>query len=151
MKSPRHITRNFGLPVLPMLVLMVVAAAVLVPALSSAPGEIIVGEVIIEATALRPQVLMTAPDRRVTFINRSGRTVHVDFITRNPDRHHAFQVSDQIWAEFHSLGRHPYEVHFSEPGMADLHGAVEIVGDPYGGPDPRICNQVTVMGVCIER
>lgn len=151
MKFPRHTTRNLGLPILPTLVVMVVAAAVLVPALSSASEEIIVGEVIIEATALRPQVLMTAPERRVTFINRSGRTVHVDFITRNPDRHHAFQVADRIWAEFHSLGRHPYEVHFNEPGMADLHGAVEIVGDPYGGPDPRICNQVTVMGVCIER
>jgi len=128
-----------------------VAATVLIQPRQSEAGEIITGEIIIEAEAIRPQVLMTEPERRVIFVNRSGRTVHVDFITRDPERHHTFQVPDRIWAIFHRPGRHSYEVHFNEPGMADLHGAVEIVGDPYGGPDPRVCSGVTVMGACIER
>jgi len=152
MKSPRHTTRNLGLPSLPSLVLMVVAAVTIpVPPRLSAADEIIAGEIIIEATALRPQVLLTEPERRVIFVNRSGRIVHVDFISRDPERHHTVQVPDRIWAVFHTVGRHPYEVHFNEAGMADLHGAIEVLGDPYGGPDPRICNGVTVMGVCIER
>jgi hypothetical protein len=128
-----------------------VTVTILLPPPLFPAEEIIAGEIIIEATALQPQVLLTEPDRRVIFVNRSGHLVHVDFIFRDPEVHHVFQVPDRIWAIFHRTGRHPYEVHFNDPGMADLHGAVEVVGDPYGGPDPRICNGVTVMGGCIER
>jgi len=128
-----------------------VTVAILAPPPLSSAEEIIAGEIIIEAEALRPQVLMTEPDRRVIFVNRSGRIVHLDFITRDPEQHHVFQVPDRIWAIFHTTGRHRFEVHFAEPAMADLHGAIEVVGDPYGGPDPRICSGVTVMGACIER
>ncbi len=132
------------------LVVGVAAASVAPPPLSSAE-EIISGEIIIEATALRPQVLLTEPERRVIFVNRSGRAVHVDFNSRDPEGHHVFQVPDRMWAIFHRPGRHPYEVHFRDPGTPDLHGAVEVVGDPYGRPDPLICGGVTVMGGCIER
>ncbi len=131
--------------------LAAVAASVLFSLPAAAAEEIIIGEIIIEAEALRPQVLLTEPDRRVTFINRSGKLVHVDFITRDPEKHHAFQVPDRIWAVFHRPGRHPFEVHFGDSGIPDLHGAVEVLVDPYGGPDPRICGGVTVMGACIER
>lgn len=127
------------------------AATVLIQPRQSEAEEIITGEIIIEAEALRPQVLMTEPERRVIFVNRSGRIVHVDFITRNPERHHTFQVPDRIWAVFHWPGRHPFEVHFGDPALADLQGAVEVVDNPYGGPDPRVCSGVTVMGACIER
>jgi hypothetical protein len=117
----------------------------------SAAEEIIAGEVIIEAAGLRPSVLMTEPERQVTFVNRSRRMVHVDFMIRDPELHHVFQVPDRIWAIFHRPGRHPYEVHFRDPAIADLHGVIEVVGDPYGRPDPLVCSGVTVQGACIER
>jgi hypothetical protein len=126
-------------------------AAISVAPLRAAAEEIIAGEIIIEATALRPQVLLTELDRQVTFVNRSGQPVHVDFISRDPELHHVFQVQDRIWAIFHRSGRHPFEVHFRNPALADLHGAVEVVGDPYGRPDARICSGITVQGACIER
>ena len=133
------------------LALLAGALGLVLPPRPSGAEEIIVGEVIIEAGGLRPQVLMTEPDRRVTFINRSGRPVHLDFIIRDAELHHTVQVSDQIWAVFHRPGRHPYEVHFQDRTIVDLHGVIEIVGDPYGGPDARICSGITVQGACIER
>jgi hypothetical protein len=133
------------------LALAIVAAPVLAWPELSAAEEIISGEVLIEATALRPQVLMTEPEHRVIFVNRSGRTLHLDFMIRDPELHHVFQVPDRIWAIFHRAGRHPYEVHFSDRALPDLHGAIEVVGDPYGGPDPRVCGGITVQGACIER
>jgi hypothetical protein len=133
------------------LVMAIAMVALLVRPGLSADEEIIRGDVIIEATALRPQVLMTEPEHRVTFVNRSGRMVHLDFILHDPELHHVFQVPDQIWAIFHRAGRHPYEVHFSDRALPDLHGAIEVVGDPYGGPDPRVCGGITVQGACIER
>jgi hypothetical protein len=128
-----------------------VAVPVLAHPVLVAAEEVIAGEVIIEATGLQPQVLLTEPEHRVLFINRSGRAVHLDFFIRDPELHHVFQVPDRIWAIFHRPGRHPYVVHFGGPGAADLQGAVEVVGDPYGGPDPHVCSGVTVQGACIER
>jgi hypothetical protein len=90
------------------LVMAIAMVALLVRPGLSADDEIIPADVIIEATALRPQVLMTEPERRVTFVNRSGRMVHLDFIIRDPELHHVFQVLDRIWAIFHRPGRHPY-------------------------------------------
>ncbi|MEI8189117.1 MAG: hypothetical protein WCI75_05330 [candidate division NC10 bacterium] len=116
-----------------------------------AAEEITVGEVIIEATALSPEVLLTAPEGRVIFVNRSGWPVHLQFMMKNGGQHHLVQVPEQIWAVFHRVGRHAYEVHFDNHAMSDLHGAVEVVGDPYGGPDPLVCSGITVQGACLER
>jgi hypothetical protein len=38
-----------------------------------------------------------------------------------------------------------------DPPMANLHGAVEVVGDPYGRLDPLVCNGISVQGACLER
>ncbi len=105
----------------------------------------------IDTEGLEPQVLLTRADGRVTFVNRSGKMVHVDFIIRETELHHTVQVPDRIWAVFHRSGRHPYVVHFQDPTAPDLRGVIEVVSDPYGGPDPRVCSGVTVMGACIER
>ncbi len=129
----------------------VVVAAVLVPARHSAAEESIAGEVAIETTGLRPQVLMTEPERRVTFANRSGRMVHLDFIRRDSEPHHVFQVPDRIWAVLHRPGRHPYAVHFLDARVAELRGVVEVAVDPHGRPDPVTCTGVTVTGGCLER
>ena len=109
------------------------------------------GEIIIEPTAVRPSVLLTEPEHRVLFINRSGRTVHIQFLMRNGEQHHLLQVPEQIWAIFHQMGRHPFVVHFLDRTVPDLYGAVEVVGDPYGRPDPLVCSGITVMGACFER
>jgi len=151
MKSSRPTSWGVVTSVRVTLALAIAAVTVLVKPGFSADEKLITGEVVIEATALRPQVLMTEPEHRVTFVNRSGQMLHVDFILHDPELHHVIQVSDQIWAIFHRPGRHPYEVHFSDPRLPDLHGAIEVMGDPYGGPDPRVCGGVTVQGACVER
>jgi hypothetical protein len=40
---------------------------------------------------------------------------------------------------------------FNDRTMRDLHGAVEVVWDPYGGPDPLVCSGITIQGACLER
>jgi hypothetical protein len=133
---------------------MLVAAALVVTLLSSSQtraAEEIVGEVIIEATGLRPQVLRTEPEHKVQFVNRSGKPIHIQFLMGDGEQHHIFQVPDRIWAIFHQIGWHRYVVHFLEHETQKLEGAVEVVGDPYGGPDPRVCSGITVQGACIER
>ncbi len=118
-----------------------------------AAEEVIVGEVVIEATALSPQVLVTEPEHRVFFTNRSGHPVHIQFTMKNPhgEQHHVVQVPYQIWAIFHQVGLHPFVVHFLDHTVPDLSGTVEVVGDPYGRPDPLVCSGITVMGACLER
>ena len=129
----------------------VMALGALSASVARAAEDAIVGEVIIEATALSPAVLLTAPERRVVFVNRSGRSVHLQFLMHNRGQHDLVQVPESIWAVFHRVGRHAYEVHFDNHAMSDLHGAVEVVGDPYGGPDPLVCSGITVQGACLER
>lgn len=120
--------------------------------LAFAMGEgVTAGEIVIEAKALTPPVLMTEPEHRVFFVNRSGRAVHIQFLMRNDDHHHLVQAPGQIWAIFHRMGRHPFVVHFLDRTVSDLYGAVEVVGDPYGRPDPLVCSGITVQGGCIER
>ena len=129
----------------------VMALGTLSASVARAAEEAIVGEVIIDSTALSPAVLLTAPERRVVFVNRSGRSVHLQFMMHNRGQHDLVQVPESIWAVFHRVGRHAYEVHFDNHAMSDLHGAVEVVGDPYGGPDPLICSGITIQGACLER
>lgn len=131
---------------------MGVVAMLAAVALGFATGEgLTVGEIVIETTALTPSVLLTEPEHRVLFINRSGRAVHVQFLMRNGDQHHLVQAPGQIWAIFHRMGRHPFVVHFLDRTVPDLFGAVEVVGEPYGRPDPLACSGITVMGACLER
>ncbi len=107
-------------------------------------------QIVIEGTKLNPPALKTTVGERVTFVNRSGQMVHVDFIG-NSGRHETFQVPTEIWAIFHRPGLHPYEVHFSYPKAVTLRGTVEAVEDPSKPGDPHTCDSFTVMGVCIER
>jgi len=128
------------------------AVAVILPAtVGAGTGEIVAGEVIIEADAVRPMVLVTEAERRVVFVNHSARPVHVQFLMGDGRQHHLIQVPDRIWAVFHQTGRHPFVVHVQGPEITNLYGAVEVVGDPFGRPDPRVCSGITVMGACIER
>jgi plastocyanin len=108
--------------------------------------------IVIEAKALRPAIVETTVGDRVTFVNRSGRVVHVEFIGTSSE-HRVFQNPREIWAEFHLTGRHEYMVHLSGGGRAtELRGTVVVHEDPSARTAPRECNGfVTVMGVCLER
>ena len=153
MKSSRPMDSRAVISARVALTLAIAAMPVLVTPGFSADDEITIGEVVITATALSPQVLVTEPEHRVTFVNRSGHPAHIQFMMPNAEhqQHEVFQVPDRIWAIFHRTGRHPYEVHVSDHELADVHGAIEVVGDPYGGPDPQVCGGITVQGACIER
>jgi hypothetical protein len=103
-------------------------------------------EVVIEAGALRPPVLQTTTAHRVTFVNRSGRLVHVEF-TGDPGEHRVFQVPGQIWAVFHRPGRHPYVVHVGTGrNVVTLAGAVEVRSDPNAPPELPTCDSTTFHG-----
>ena len=109
------------------------------------------GEVVIEATALRPPVLATAAGQRVTFVNRSGRVIHIQFLG-DERGHRVFQIPGEIRAVFHAAGRHEYVVHFSSRREADLRGAVEAAWDPSGDRAIPECGGLTInTGVCLER
>jgi len=129
-----------------------IASALLAAAVLSSPPAL-GGEITIEADGLQPPVLFVESEREVNFVNRSGRLVHVEFQHRGLDQHqhHLVQVVDRIWAVFHQAGAHRYAVHFLDPRMKDLEGAVVVGENRYGGPDPSECGGVTVMGACLER
>ena len=129
-----------------------VTLALLIGALTAGQASVAMAadEIVIEGTKLDPPLLKTKVGERVTFINRSGRTIHVEFLG-DAGRHRVFQVPNEIWAIFHRPGLHPYEVHFSAPKGATLRGTVEAVEDPSGRADPHTCDSFTVMGECIER
>ncbi len=108
-------------------------------------------EVVIEATALRPSVLATTTGQRVSFVNRSGRMIHIQFLG-DETGHWVFQISGQIRAVFHAAGRHDYVVHFSARREAGLRGAVEVARDVTGDRRVPECSGLTISkGVCLER
>ena len=127
-----------------------VMLALLVGGLAAASAAVAMAkdEIVIERTKLIPPLLKTTVGERVTFVNRSGRTVHVEFLG-DAGRHRVFQVPNEIWAIFHRPGLHPYEVHFSDPKGATLRGTVEAVADPSRPGEPHTCDSLTVMGECI--
>ena len=107
-------------------------------------------EVVIETAALVPAELTVDSDRTVTFVNRSGSRVHIEF-SAQPEGHHVFQVPGVMRATFHRLGRHPYVVHF-EPGSPDteLRGAVNVLESRTPYSEPPVCRGVTVAEICVE-
>jgi plastocyanin len=107
-------------------------------------------EIVIEAGALTPALLTVESDDSVTFVNRSGRVVHLEFRGR-ADEHHVFQVPGRIRATFHRAGRHPYVVHFETPPRAELQGVVEVQEPASPRSQPPVCSGVSVGEVCIER
>jgi len=131
----------------PELLLGLVAAAVAAPVVMATAAE--QDTIVIEATRLQPSILRTTTEQRVTFVNRSGRPAHVDFVRRSGE-HRVFQVPGRIWAIFHRAGVHPYVVHLERgTNVVTLHGTVEAVDEP--DVSHPICDNLTVMGVCIER
>lgn len=140
MRAPSVRFKLFG-------VLAPVTLALLVAAVPPVTAE---DQILIETGALRPPVFETTVGHRVTFVNRSGRIAHVEFLGES-SAHRVFQVPGEIWAVFHRPGRHEYVIHFSGRIEADLRGAVEVREDAAAPVGPLECEGLTVMGVCFER
>lgn len=105
-------------------------------------------EIVIGIGAIVPPVLRTTTERTVTFVDRTGRLVHLEFIGKSGE-HRLFQVPGRISAVFHRPGRHPYVVHVGLDTTAALHGAVEVEDDPRPA-GARTCTGLTIMEVCFE-
>ena len=107
-------------------------------------------EVTIRATALEPHALLTVAGRRVNFVKRVDRPVHVEF-GEDPGRHHVFQVpaGGPVWAIFHRPGTHPYVVHIYDGKTTVLHGVVEVLESPERPWGLGACGAV-VMEECVE-
>jgi hypothetical protein len=128
--------------------LLILAACVGV--LLATPVAGAAAEIVIDAGALTPAVLIIESDESVTFVNRSGRVVHLEFRGR-ADEHHVFQVPGRIRATFHRAGRHPYVVHFETAPRAELQGVVEVREPASARSQPPMCNGVSVGEICVER
>lgn len=107
-------------------------------------------EVVIRATRIEPHVLSVVAGRRVSFVKRVDRPVHVEFGV-DPTGHQVFQMPETgpIWAIFHRPGTHPYVVHVYDGKTTALHGVVEVVEDPDHPWALGRCGAV-VEEACIE-
>lgn len=118
-------------------------------ALAGAPQTAAAGdEIVIRATRLDPPVFATTTERRITFVNQSGRPAHVEFVGRAGE-HRVFQIPGRIWAVLHQPGRHPYVVHIEVGPRSTLAGAIEVAPE-HVSARPLTCATVTVMEVCLE-
>ena len=106
--------------------------------------------IVVEATRLVPPVLTMTSGQRVTFVNRTQRRAHVEFV-RDGGEHHLVQIpaGGPIWAIFFRPGTHAYVVHVYGDRTETLAGSVEVVGDEHHKYESPDC-VATVMGVCIE-
>jgi plastocyanin len=128
-----------------LLLALLVASVTLVVARAGAT------EIIITATAIEPRMLRATTGERVNFVNRSQRSVHVEFGS-DPRQHEVVQFpsTGPIWAVFHRPGIHPYAVHiYGGGGLTTLQGLVEVVIDPQHPRESETCGAI-VMGTCIE-
>ena len=116
--------------------------------LASTGSDAAESKVLIGAETLDPPLLQVLSDQRVVFVNHSGRTVHIDFVG-DAKQHHIFRVSDEIGATFHRPGRHPYTVHFDDPGGGLLRGVIDVTRAGVSGSPPT-CPTLTVMGACLQ-
>jgi hypothetical protein len=131
-------------------IIAVAAALTAAPVASIAPARAGGDEIVIRASRTEPAVLHTIAGRRVHFVNRAERPVHVEF-GDEPRQHHVVQVPvvGPIWAIFHRPGTHPYVVHVYNSEVVVLRGLVEVVEDPDRPWGPGTCGTV-VMGDCLE-
>jgi hypothetical protein len=115
---------------------------------ASAAPDATENEVVIQADSLDPPLLQVVPDQKVVFVNRSGRSVQLDFVG-DANQHHVFRVSGTIWAIFHRQGKHPYTIHFDDQHGALLRGVIDVTRGSLL-ESPPTCSTVTVMGACLE-
>jgi len=126
------------------------AAALVVFALASVAAHAgAASQVVIESDRLEPRWLETRTGERVTFVNRTGRPVHLQF-SGDPRQHEVIQipVTGPVWAVFHRPGTHPYVVHVYDHGTRGLEGTVNVTIDETHQWLRGTCD-VVVEGNCI--
>ena len=125
-------------------------AAILAAGVTWASTTLAADQVVIRATALDPHVLSVVAGRRVSFVKRVNKPVHVEF-GGDGEQHQIFQVpgTGPISAIFYRPGTHPYVVHIYDGKTIALHGIVEVVEDPDHPWGLGRCGAV-VEGACIE-
>ena len=126
-------------------------AAILATGVTWASTTLAADQVVIRATALEPHVLSVVAGRRVSFVKRVDKPVHVEF-GGDGEQHQVFQMPGTgrpISAIFHRPGTHPYVVHIYDGKTIALHGIVEVVEDPDHPWGLGRCGAV-VEGACIE-
>lgn len=125
---------------------LVVAVCGVVPTAAPAGAG---SQVVIEADRLKPKTLETVTGERVTFANRTGRPVHLQF-SGELDRHEVVQVpaTGAVWAMFHRPGTHPYTVHVYGRETWTLEGVVSVAGDATHQWQSGTCD-VVVEGNCL--
>ena len=106
-------------------------------------------EIVIEAGALVPSVLPVDIDESVSFVNRSGRVVHVDLLGR-VGQHHVLQVPGRIEAVFHWPGRHLHVVHFDSAPRGELRGTIEVREQAMPPDRPPDCSGISLDEICLE-
>lgn len=124
-------------------------AAGLLGLLLFSPLTTVAAEIVIEAGALTPAVLQVEADEPVSFVNRSGRTVHVDLLGR-ANEHHVFQVPGRIQAVFHRAGRHSYVVHFENSRLGELRGVVDVRERTATRGEAPACDGISIEENCLE-
>ena len=105
-----------------------------------------VGDITITTEDLRPRTLSATVDRAITFLNRAGARVHIEFA--NDDGHRLFEIAGRVSAVFHRPGRHPYVVHMGAD--TTLRGVVDVEDDPQAAAGQAICRGVTIKETCVE-
>ncbi len=134
------VTRWLGYVVL---ATMLVILAFVPSALAAASAE-----VVIHSEALVPAVLEIAVEDSATFVNHSGRRVHVDFLGRSGE-HHLVHVPGKIRASFHAPGRHPFVVHVENGRVVELRGAVVVIGEGRARIEPMVCSGTRFEEICV--
>jgi hypothetical protein len=106
-------------------------------------------QVVIESDRLQPRTLETMTGERVTFVNRTGRPVHLQ-LSGDIRQHEVVQipVTGPVWAIFHRPGTHPYVVHIYGRETRALEGSVSVTTDETHQWQSGTCD-VVVEGNCI--
>ena len=128
------------------LIVLIALLALLAPARGWADETIV-----IEASRIVPPVFATTTGKRVEFVNRTQRLVHIEF-TGDVRQREVIQIpaTGPIWAIFHRPGTHPYVMHVYGPAATTtLEGLVEVSEDEHHKWEAPSC-VATVMGVCLE-
>lgn len=108
-------------------------------------------QVVIETDRLEPKTLEAVTGERVTFVNRTGRPVHLQF-SGELHGHDVVQVpaTGPVWAVFHRPGSHPYIVHIYGREARALEGVVSVTSDATHLWQLGTCD-VVVEGNCLAR
>ncbi len=125
--------------------LVVLLATLSVPA----HGAVIV---VVGEARLWPQQVTASAGHPVVFVNRSGSSLHLEFMSA-PKEYRILHVNGSVSAIALRPGRHPFVVRFAEDPRRHLHGVVDAQNSPTPDDtdDMDLCVGSPPARICIER